>query len=139
VGPRRLSSPRERAAGVGSREPQRDILAHALRDLPNFGKLLYRLARDPRVSGFDKALVGAALAYAAIPADYIPDVIPVLGELDDLVVIGIALGRLVNNAGPELLYEHWDGDPENLDAALAALGRVASLIPGRLRTLLGRG
>jgi uncharacterized membrane protein YkvA (DUF1232 family) len=138
VGPRRLSSPGQRRTGAERQTEHRDALAHALRDLPNFGKLLYRLARDRRVSGLDKALVVAALAYAAVPADYVPDVIPFLGELDDLVIVGIALGRLVNNAGPELLYEHWDGDPDNLDVALAALGKVAQLIPGRLRSLLGR-
>jgi uncharacterized membrane protein YkvA (DUF1232 family) len=86
----------------------------------------------------DKALMVAAIAYAAVPADYVPDVIPFIGELDDFLVISLALGRLVNNAGPELLYEHWDGDPDSLDSALAVLNRAAALIPGRLRTLLGR-
>lgn len=139
VGPRRLSAP-----GVDRRTAERreggarDALMHAMRDLPNFGRLLYRLARDPRVSGLDKGLVVAALAYAAVPADYIPDVIPFLGELDDFVLIALALGRLVNNAGPELLYEHWEGEPDTLDAALSVLNRAAALIPGRLRSLLGQ-
>jgi len=137
VGPRRHSEPpAERRTGAGRRD--RDVLMNAVRDLPSFAKLLVRLARDRRVSGLDKALVVAAIAYAAVPADYVPDVIPFVGELDDFVVISIALGRLVNNAGPELLYEHWDGDPDTLDAALGVLARVASLIPARLRTLLGR-
>jgi uncharacterized membrane protein YkvA (DUF1232 family) len=136
VGPRRVSAPaEERRAGSGRRD--RDVLMASVRELPNFGKLLYRLARDRRVSGFDKGLVVAALAYAAVPADYVPDVIPFVGELDDFVVISLALGRLVNNAGPELLYEHWDGDPESLDSALGVLTRVATLIPPRLRGLLG--
>lgn len=139
VGPRRLSGPPQAERRMGERrEGARDALMHAVRDLPNFGKLLVRLARDPRVSGLDKALVVAALAYAAVPADYIPDVIPFLGELDDFVLIALALGRLVNNAGPELLYEHWDGEPDSLDAALTVLHRASALIPGRLRSLLGQ-
>lgn len=139
VGPRRLTPPAaERRRGADRREGARDAVMHAVRELPNYGKLLYRLARDPRVAGLDKALVLAAIGYAALPADFVPDVIPFVGELDDFMVIALALGRLVNNAGPELLYEHWDGEPDNLDAALAVLDRAASLLPGRLRSLLGR-
>ena len=137
MGPRRREAPEVERRVSDRREGARDLLTGAVRELPNFGKLLYRLARDPRVSGLDKGLVIAALAYAAVPADYVPDVIPFIGELDDFVVIALALGRLVNNAGPELLYEHWDGDPDSLDAALSALSRAAALIPTRLRTLLG--
>ncbi|MCA8927528.1 MAG: DUF1232 domain-containing protein [Alphaproteobacteria bacterium] len=44
-------------------------------------------ARDPRVPWLAKALVVLALAYALSPIDLIPDFIPVLGQLDDLVLV----------------------------------------------------
>ncbi|HLL81676.1 MAG TPA: DUF1232 domain-containing protein, partial [Longimicrobium sp.] len=93
-------------------------------------------ARDPRVSKLDKGLVVAALAYAAMPADAIPDVIPFLGELDDVVVIGVALARLVNNVGVELLMEHWEGDPTTLEGALEVVDRSSNLLPAPLKGIL---
>jgi uncharacterized membrane protein YkvA (DUF1232 family) len=59
---------------------------------------LYLASRDPRTPWYVKWLVGAIVAYAVSPIDLIPDFIPVLGQLDDLVLLpmGIALAiRLV--------------------------------------------
>lgn len=59
---------------------------------------LYLVARDPRTPWYAKVLVGAVVAYALSPIDLIPDFIPVLGYLDDLIIVpaGLALAiRLV--------------------------------------------
>jgi uncharacterized membrane protein YkvA (DUF1232 family) len=54
---------------------------------------LYFAARDPRTPWYAKAVAGAVVAYALSPFDLIPDFIPVIGYLDDLIVVplGIAL------------------------------------------------
>jgi uncharacterized membrane protein YkvA (DUF1232 family) len=147
VGPRTLSAPRPRrgrgpsgggaaSAAAGSKA---ETMISLVRDLPHFGRLIVRLARDPRVSKLDKGLVVAALAYAAMPADAIPDVIPFLGELDDVVVVGVALARLINNVGVELILEHWDGDQGSLEAALAVVERSSNLLPQPLKGILLAG
>ena len=62
---------------------------------------LYLASRDPRTPWYAKLLVAAVVAYAVSPIDLIPDFIPVLGQLDDLLLlpIGIALAiRLVPRA-----------------------------------------
>jgi uncharacterized membrane protein YkvA (DUF1232 family) len=62
---------------------------------------LYLAARDPRTPWIAKLLVAAIVAYALSPIDLIPDFIPVLGQLDDLILLplGIALAiRLVPRA-----------------------------------------
>ena len=67
---------------------------------------LYLACSDPRVPWYAKALVGLIVAYALSPIDLIPDFIPVLGYLDDLVLLpaGIALAaRLIPK---EVLEEH---------------------------------
>ena len=46
------------------------------------------LLRHPRVPRASKALLGAALAYAAMPFDLVPDWIPIAGQLDDVVIVG---------------------------------------------------
>jgi uncharacterized membrane protein YkvA (DUF1232 family) len=109
-----------------------------VRDIPNYVKLLARLARDPRVSKVDKAIVAATLVYMVSPVDLVPDwVVPVVGQIEDVYLLALALSRLVNNAGMEVLLDHWEGDPGSLESALSALDRAGSLLPGPVRAILG--
>ena len=52
---------------------------------------LYLACRDPRVPWYAKALAGLVVAYALSPVDLIPDFIPVLGYLDDLILIPLGV------------------------------------------------
>jgi len=80
--------------------------------LPNLLSLLRGMIRDPRVGRFDKFLLVVAVAWVASPIDLIPEFIPVFGPLDDVVVVALILRRLVRRAGPEVVSDHWRGDPE---------------------------
>ncbi len=142
VGARRLEAPRLRRSprrpGAGDGDI-RDTLRGVVRDVPHFLKLLGRLARDPRVSPVDKGIVVAVLAYMVMPVDVIPDFLgPVIGQIDDFYLLALALSRLLNNAGIELLLEHWDGDVSTLETVLTLLDRAGSVLPDRVRMLLGR-
>lgn len=75
-----------------------DKLRHWARILKRDVVALWLAARDPRVSWYAKVLAGAVAAYALSPIDLIPDFIPLLGLLDDLLIVpaGIALAvRLI--------------------------------------------
>jgi uncharacterized membrane protein YkvA (DUF1232 family) len=123
--PQLIRPPRLRRAAV--RSPQcgiTELLVRLLRDIPSLVKLLYRLGRDPRVSGFDKLLLAGAATYLASPYDLIPDWIPLLGRLDDLLVVAAALQRLLRRAGLDLLLEHWEGDPYTLELLIESVGRI---------------
>ena len=63
------------------------------RELRRETYVLYLAIRDPRTPWYAKAVAGAVVAYALSPIDLIPDFIPVIGYLDDLIVVplGIAL------------------------------------------------
>ena len=65
-------------------------------------------ARLPRRSRF--GLAGAA-AYLALPIDLVPDFLPVVGQLDDAIVLGLILRMVLRSAGETLLDEHWPGPP----------------------------
>ena len=69
--PRARERPRVKRPAARRGGSDRAWLRSLLADIPNFLKLLWGLARDPRVSKADKAIVVAALAYAALPADVI--------------------------------------------------------------------
>src|SRR6266496_4052706 len=61
--------------------------------LPNMVALCARLMVDSRVPRTERALFAAAIIYAIIPFDFIPDMIPFVGQVDDLFLIGLALAR----------------------------------------------
>ncbi|HYE80217.1 MAG TPA: YkvA family protein, partial [bacterium] len=52
---------------------------------------LYLAARDPRVPWYAKAAAGCVAAYALSPIDLIPDIVPVLGYLDDLILVPVGI------------------------------------------------
>ena len=139
----RLAAPRLRRRGGGEngggRGMSRESLKAVFRDIPNFIKLFARLARDPRVSKVDKAIVAAVLVYLVSPVDLIPDwVVPVVGQLEDVYLLALALSRLVNNAGVEVLMDHWDGEMSSLETALGALDRAGAVLPGPVQAILGK-
>jgi uncharacterized membrane protein YkvA (DUF1232 family) len=67
---------------------------------------LYLAARDPRVPWYAKALAVAIAAYALSPIDMIPDFIPVLGYLDDLIIIPAGVALVVRLIPPEIMAQH---------------------------------
>lgn len=95
--------------------------------VPDCVVLFRRLIADERVPRPSKLLLGAMLAYLAMPFDVVPDFIPVAGQLDDLLVVVVILRRVLRSGGPDLLREHWPGPPASLNALLAlAYGRDAT-------------
>ena len=89
--------------------------------IPDCIVLFKRLLSDSRVSGWRRAAVVALVAYLAMPIDLVPDFIPLAGQLDDAIVVALALRTVLRAGGPELLREHWPG-PES---SLAVMSRVA--------------
>ena len=89
--------------------------------LPDLASLLRDLLRDPRVPRGSRILVGFAIAWVLSPIDVLPEFLPVIGPLDDLIVVALVLRHLVKRAGPDIVREHWRGDPVMLERALAAL------------------
>jgi len=66
---------------------------------------LWLAARDPRVPWYAKAVCAGVAAYALSPIDLIPDVIPVLGLLDDLVFVPLGILLAIRLVPPPLMAE----------------------------------
>jgi uncharacterized membrane protein YkvA (DUF1232 family) len=90
------------------RDGTRSALGKRVMALPWRAKaaLLWRLLKDRRVPWWAKALLPALLLYLALPVDLIPDFIPVLGHLDDLLVVLLVVAVLLRAVPPEVTEEH---------------------------------
>jgi uncharacterized membrane protein YkvA (DUF1232 family) len=76
------------------------------RDIKRDVHALYLAARDPRVPWYAKAVALAVAAYALSPIDLIPDFIPVIGYLDDLVIVPLGIVLAVKLIPADVLAEH---------------------------------
>ena len=127
--------------GSSPRTGAKRTVVSALKELPNFLRLLGGLLTDRRVSNTDKLLVAGAVAYVLLPMDFIPDFVPFIGEVDDLFVLVLALQRLIANAGRPVILDHWMGDPRQLRSLdlerilVAAAFFLPRRVRRRLRTL----
>ncbi len=104
---------------AGSRRPG---LASVARLLPDLLRLVARLARDRDLPCRVRLLLWLLLAYLASPVDLVPDVVPVVGLLDDLVAVVLVLGAVLRAAGEPALRRHWPGREDGLRAVLALTG-----------------
>lgn len=127
----------QRVQGSPRTGAKRTVLG-AIRQLPAYVRLLFGLMRDSRVSRVDRFFVLAAAAYIISPLDLIPDLIPLLGQADDVFLLVLALQRLLDNTGRRVLLDHWNGDPADLSGVNleAIVGAAAFFLPGRIKKRL---
>ena len=83
--------------------------------VPDCLVLLTRLARDPRLTRGDRVAIAAVLGYLALPFDVVPDFIPVAGQLDDVIIVGLLIRRLCRTIPGDVVRELWPGPPDVLD------------------------
>ena len=105
---------------------------------PRLVKLLWRLSRDPRVPPRSKATLVILCAYIASPIDLIPDFIPGIGQLDDLVIVAFALDQMLNRVPEEVVRSHWDGDDDVLQIVREILDISTAFVPGWLKKRFNR-
>lgn len=104
--------------------------------LPNMVILSVRLMVDSRVPRTERALFAAAVIYAIIPFDFIPDMIPFVGQVDDLFLISLTLLRLIDRTDDLVVREHWRGGGDVVQLAEAAATIAPLLMPRRIARVL---
>lgn len=93
--------------------------------LPNMVRLLGRLLKDSRVPKAEKALFLAAIVYVISPLDFIPDVFPFIGQVDDIYVVALTLIRLISRTKEDVVRQHWSGGGD----IVSLIDSIASLAP----------
>lgn len=106
--------------------------------VPRLAKLIVRLVRDPRVPARSKASLFVLTAYLASPVDVMPDFVPGLGQVDDLVLAAFALDQILNRVPDHVVREHWDGDEDVLEIVRNVLDISTSFLPGWLKRIFPR-
>ena len=90
--------------------------------IPDCRVLISRLAGDRRISRPRRAALFVALGYLALPIDLVPDFLSGIGQLDDAVVVGMAIRLVVHGGGTEIVRGAWPGPEASLTLVLRAAG-----------------
>jgi uncharacterized membrane protein YkvA (DUF1232 family) len=104
--------------------------------LPNMVMLLGRLLKDARVPTAEKALFLGAIVYVISPLDLIPDMLPFIGQVDDLYVVALTLLRLVNRTDESVVRQHWSGGGDIIALTDSIANIAPKLLPKRVSRVL---
>ena len=96
------------------------LMKELARFLPACVTMIRRLRKDPRVPQGAKVAVLVAMVWVISPIDLIPEFLPVIGPLDDVVVVVLALRYAARRVPRAVLLEAWPGDPTLLERLLGA-------------------
>jgi uncharacterized membrane protein YkvA (DUF1232 family) len=104
--------------------------------LPNMLGLCGRLMTDKRVPRAERALFAGAIIYAIVPLDFIPDVLPFIGQVDDVYLIALTLLRLINRTDEDVVRQHWRGGGDVIQLAESLASIAPLLLPKRIHRAL---
>jgi uncharacterized membrane protein YkvA (DUF1232 family) len=133
----KAKSKRGRGAGVRRLIAAAAILPIASR-APLYARLLASLLVDARTPVSRKAMLGVALGYIVLGRDIVPDRIPILGQLDDLVVVALATELFLEGLDEALLNEKLEEAGIPRAAYDEDVARVRRMVPGPLRRVARR-
>jgi uncharacterized membrane protein YkvA (DUF1232 family) len=105
---------------------------------PIYARLIWALLRDERTPMARKVLLGGALGYLILPADLIPDRIPLIGGLDDLVVVVLAVDLFLDGVPSEVLVEKLDELGIERGAFDRDVAQIRRLMPAPIRRAIRR-
>ena len=106
--------------------PSQASALDVVRLLPDVLRMTAGLARDPGTPRSCKLALGGLAVWLASPIDLIPEFVPVIGPLDDIVATAIVLRWVGRRVGLDALRAHWPGSDEGFGLVLRLLGRPAT-------------
>jgi uncharacterized membrane protein YkvA (DUF1232 family) len=114
----------------------RSRMKNLLMFVPNLLLLSARLMVDPRVPATERVLVAGAILYALIPFDFIPDMLPFVGQVDDAYLIAISLLRLMTVTDPRVVRQHWRGGGDVVELVGSTALVAKKFLPAKIRRVL---
>jgi uncharacterized membrane protein YkvA (DUF1232 family) len=102
--------------------PSRDLAAIGLRLIPDLVRLVRALLADSSTPRSARLALAGLLVYLLSPLDLIPDFVPVIGAVDDLIVAAVVLRWVGRRVGLDDLRSRWTGDPAGFEILRRLLG-----------------
>jgi uncharacterized membrane protein YkvA (DUF1232 family) len=106
--------------------------------VPDYARLITALVLDDRMPNDRKVLLGAAAGYIMIGRDLVPDTVPILGGLDDIIIVVLAVDLFLEGVPPELLQEKLDDLGIERVAFDRDIAQIRRLTPGPVRRTIRR-
>src|SRR5262249_32106858 len=139
----RRATSRRSSSTVSGEENERRRQGPAMKDLllalPRLLRMITSLLGDKNVPLAAKIVLGGVAVYLASPIDLIPDSLPFVGLLDDVLLAAIVVDGLLNHVDRPLVQKYWPGSPASLDAAAAAARRLAAWVPSGIKARIFSG
>jgi uncharacterized membrane protein YkvA (DUF1232 family) len=107
--------------------------------LPRLARMIAGLLADREVPAAVKIVLAAVAVYLASPVDLIPDFIPFVGYLDDLLLAAVVVDGLLNYVDRSFIERHWPASLASLDATATVARRLAAWVPGRVKARIFGG
>jgi uncharacterized membrane protein YkvA (DUF1232 family) len=111
-------------------------MANLLLFIPNMLVLCAHLMMDGRVPAKERLLVAGAIVYALMPLDFIPDVLPFVGQIDDAYLVSMSLLRLMTVTDPRVVRQHWRGGGDVVELVGSVAMLASKLLPPKIRRVL---
>ena len=107
--------------------------------VPDLTVLLLRLLRDERVPVGSKGIAMLGIGYVLSPLDILPELfLGPIGFVDDLLILGTALSRMINRVHPDVVRSHWPGQQDALETIQRVTTWTEDQLQGGLRRTLGQ-
>ncbi len=113
-----------RTSNHAGQKVKRNRLRDWAREIKKDVVALYLAARDPRVPWYVKLAAAAIAAYALSPIDLIPDFIPVLGYLDEVIILPVAIALMIRMIPASLLAEFREEAQRRAERPTSRVGAV---------------
>jgi uncharacterized membrane protein YkvA (DUF1232 family) len=104
-----------------------------LRGLPDLCRLIARLVADPGLPRPAKLALAAAGVYLLSPIDLLPDFIPFVGYLDDVLLAAVLVDGILTYVDRALVLKYWPGRRESLERLARVARLLAIWVPRRLK------
>jgi uncharacterized membrane protein YkvA (DUF1232 family) len=107
--------------------------------LPRLARMIAGLIADPALPTAAKVTLAAVALYLASPVDLIPDFIPFLGYLDDVLLVAVVVDGLLSFVDRPLLLRYWPAGAASLETTAAVARRLAAWVPRRIKARIFSG
>lgn len=105
-------------------------------DATNLARLSAGLAKDPRVPTRNKIIFAGVAGYFLVPNDLVPDWLPGIGRLDDVIMLCIGVDAMLNHVPEEILSEYWQGDRATLETIRSGVHTATEFVPDKVMRML---